>query len=508
MAGLTKQDIKYYLSTHESSGVPYLGGARDEEDEVSDNFLHSLFDKVSKEHAESGITKFRCIYVYNSNKTEWLKNPIVIIPANTESPNDDAAVGWGSSKIGPNLDGDSVEQELLDQHTPPDGVHFFNGNIRKYGAVLGADIGPEMGKALWFRVKVDNNAGPFRYNKFTIRLLADNLKVDDPDIDTNPTGSPIPPIITFPIFGEFGDLKWIKELLDKIFKRNPNFYVTLGNNTPSGNGSSWLSLFDRVMPRLTMAFGAQDIITPSLANQYINKIAPAKFVPNIINRYYSKDVGNIHNLYMDTSGYSKYDASSKQYEFVVNDLRRAFTNQKIDWIIVHTHKAMYASNTSTATRYLYGDLRDLYHPIFTEYGVTAVFQGSMRNYQRSKVLQYNEGSPTNPVAFDYDYVENEPPQPGDRTYTITSGKGFPDGQIYFMCGTAGAGHDVIDSPASYTLKYNHIDYGYLWPIVDNTNPDVKKLEIRFYNRFEQLKDYMTILKPKPVEEEEDAGTDE
>ena len=478
-------------STHSSSGIINLGGARHATEEMSDNILHAIYDKVSNEHAKSGITKFRCMYIYNSNKTEWLKNPIAVVISNTKSSNDDAAVGWGTAKIGDNLSGETVEQTILDQHTYPENVSFFGGNTRSSGAILGADIAPESGKALWLRIIVDNDATPTGYNGFTIRLLADNLKVDDQDI-APPTGIPTPPKITFPIFGEFEINEWIKKLLDSIFKRNPNFYITLGNNTSSSNGSSWLSLFDKVMPRVMMGFGAQDIKTPSLMNQYINRISPLKFTPLITKRYYSKDVGNVHTLMMDTSGASAYTNPSPQYTFVEADLRKAFLDQKIDWIIVETNKAMYASQTSTATRFLYPDLRDTYHELFTQYGVVAVMQGTFRNYQRSKVLAYNAGTPTAPTTFDYDYTE------GNRTYTITTGKGFPDGQIYFEVGTGGAGHDIISSPASYTEKYDHLDFGYIWTSVDNTSEDGnRKIEFRFYNLQQKLIDYVTILKPAP-----------
>ena len=509
MPALTKSNIRYRLSTHTAGGIPYLGGEMHPTDEVSDNFLHAIYDKVSDEHAESGITKFRCIYIYNSNATEWLKNPIAIVIQNTKSPNDEAAIGWGTAKIGPAIDhAASTEQEALDQHTPPDGVHFFSGNTRATGAILGADIAPKSAKALWLRIVVDHDATPTPYNSFVIRILADNLKVDDPDI-TPPTGTPLPPTVTFPVFGETEINEWIKSLLDKLFKRNPNFYLTVGNNTSTGDGSSWLSLFNTVMPRLMMSFGSNDILSSSLRNQYINALSPLKFTPYITRGYYSKDVGNVHVCVMDTSGNVSYTNPSPQYTFVADDLRRAFLNPKIDWIFVETNKAMYASNTSTATRYLYPDLRDTYHELFTQYGVIAVVQGTFRNYQRSKVLAYNEANPASPTTFDYDYVENDPAEAGDKTYTITTGKGFPDGSIYYTVGSGGAGHDVISEAASYTLKYDHINYGYLWVTVDNTDADGdKKLDIRFYSRLEKLIDHVTIIKPAIEVELEGAEPDE
>jgi hypothetical protein len=443
------------------------------------------------------------MYIYNSNPTEWIKNPIAVVISNTKSSNDDAAVGWGSAKIGPNIDDEaSEEQEILDQHTYPENVHFYNGNTRASGAILGADIAPLSGKALWLRIIVDHDASPVPYNGFTIRILCDNLKVDDPDI-TPPTGVPVPPTITWPSFGEFEINEWIKKLLDSIFRRNPNFYLTLGNNTSTGNGASWLSLFDRVMPRVMMGFGHQDVLSNSLINQYINRISPLGFTPLITRRYYSKDVGNVHVLMMDTSGATPYTNPSPQYTFVESDLRTAFLNPKIDWIIVETNKPMYASQTSTATRYLYGDLRDTYHPLFTQYGVVAVKQAGFRNYQRSKVLSYNEGSPTTPTTFDYDYTDE------NRTYIITESKGFPDGQIYFVVGSAGAGHDIITSPASYTLKYDHINFGYLWTTVDNSasNGDLK-IEFRYYSMDQKLIDHVKVIRQRIVVALEDAEDDE
>lgn len=427
----------------------------------------------------TGITKFRCGYIYNSNPKEYIKNPILFIVADTSSPNDAVEVGWGTSKIGNNLAGQPaafIEQTIADQHTFPVNVSFFKGSNRNEGAILNADIAPLTGKAFWIKYNSQFNAQEYAYNNFRLRLVADNLLQDVPD----PTGIVVPPVIDIPVIGEGSSDIDFQKILKLIFSMFPDFIVTTGNNNVNGDANHFMSSIKNYVGRLLLSFGQKDVSNPTTRNRYINDIARFKFLPQIVKRYYSKEYGNVHILVMDTSGDVPYTNPSPQYSFIVDDLHTAFTNPAIDWIIVVSHRAMYASQTTSASRFLYADLRDTYHQLFVDNGVLLFLQGTFRFYEMSKVLQYNPTTPSNPVTFDYGYTESDPDPANNFKYTFSGKKSFPDGLVCVCTGVGGAGHDVITSPASYARFSNWIDFGFFRIRVNNVGID-KQLITRFYS---------------------------
>ena len=164
---------------------------------------------------------------------------------------------------------------------------------------------------------------------------------------------------------------------------------------------------------------------------------------------------------MDTaSGPDAYSTSSPQYPFVVNDLNSASADPSIDWIFVCMNRAMYATQTSSSTKYVLKSLRDIYHPIFEKFGVHCVFNGYFRNYQRHHCLQFNSANSDNPNII----LSGQIPE-----YLIEIGKStFDDGTghtgcIFINAGMGGAGHDNITTPAnSYTHTFNSADFGYMF----------------------------------------------
>lgn len=474
---LQSTDIHIYYSTHAASGASYLGGARTLA-ELSNDFLHNFFDWTDPTQMASGITKFRCGYIYNSNLHEYIKNPILFVVSDTTSPNDTVSIGWGTSKIGNNTVGqpaEFIEQTIADQHTFPQNVSFFGGTNRNEGAILNADIPPLTGKAFWIKYNSNLNAQEFAMNNFRIRLVADNLLQDVP----NPTGLPIPPVIEFPVIGEgSSDIDWM-EIIKTIFGRWPDFILTTGNANSNGNADFFLSSIKNYVTRTLITFGNIDVANPVTKNAYKNAIAKWKFAPNIVKNYYSKDFGNVHLLMMDTSGQEPYVAGSDQYNFIIEDLKKAFTAKDIDWIIVSSHRAMYSSQTTSESVPTYADLRDTYHKPFTDYGVIMFLQGSFKFFEMSKVLKYNDAVPANPITFDYGFVEHNPLEPGDRTYTFSGKKSFQDGFVCVNTATGGHKHHVITSPAGFSRFSNFINFGFFTIGVDNRGLN-KRLITRYY----------------------------
>src|SRR6476661_5094297 len=234
MANLTSRDIKLYYSSWSDSltGVQFLGGYRTDQ-ELSDNRLHNLFNKTTKDEEVSGIVKFRCVYVYNNNDTFYLKNPIVYVVSDTTSSNDSVSVGWGAAKIGPGdalaVDG-SIEQQIFNENTFPVNVSFYGGNNRNEGAILDTDIPPKTGKPLWVMYVSKFGAQDVPFNKFSIRIVTDNLRGTAASVSTTAV-----PKIRFAVIGECSSSSDFTKIANYIIPRNPDFIVTVGDNNTSNN---------------------------------------------------------------------------------------------------------------------------------------------------------------------------------------------------------------------------------------------------------------------------------
>lgn len=470
MANLSSRNIKLYLSSWVDSvtGVQFLGGYRTTQ-ELSDNRLHNLFNKTTKDEETSGIVKFRCVYVYNDNDTFYIKNPIVYVVSDTTSSNDSVAVGWGVAKIGPGdvtaVDG-SIEQQIFNENTFPANVTFYGGNNRNEGAVLDTDIPPKMGKPLWIMYVSKFGAQDTAYNKFSIRIVTDNLRGTTSTITTQGI-----PKIKFAVIGECSSTSEFTKIANYIIPRNPDFIVTVGDNNTSNNPQFFLNTMNSYLNRMLLTFGWMDVTDSTVINAYKTAIGAFTFAPDVRNQYYSKTFGNIHILVTDTSGKIAWNVGSNQYSFIENDLKNAYANPNIDWIIVTTNSPAYGSLSNTAANGLSFDVRDLLHPLFVKYGVSFVLQGSFNWYERTQVLGYNITDPTNPTTFAYD---------GPFEYTIQGRKSFADGCIFMTVGTGGTMHDVFTAIASYVYYFDSVDYGYVWFEVDNTSPTKKTINAKFY----------------------------
>lgn len=467
---LGKYDVKIYYSTHEAGNALYLGGPRSTQ-ELSDNYLHNFFQKTTEEEQTSGITKYRCGYIVNTNPIVYVKNPILYFIQNTSSPNDSVAIGWGFADIGTGFpDGQfdvSVEPSIASENDEPLLIDFSDGNSPSSGAILGQDIPPGKGKPFWIQYVSNFNAQAFPRNTFVLQLHADNLPHN---ATINTTGMTLAQI-AFPIMAEGSSNTAFTTMANSMISLKPDFIATAGNNNVASNPSIFINAFSTYMPKMLLTFGDRDVKDQTVINAYVNKLTEFNFATNMANRYYSKDFGNVHICVMDTSGATPYINPSDQYTFVSNDLRNAFTNPAIDWIIVITNRAMYGSQTTSAIRFLYTDLRDTYHQLFTDCGVIAVIQGTYHFYERSKVLGYNPDTPSSPQTFAYN---------GPSNYTVQGKKGFLDGSIFLTIGTGGVPYDTISLLAPYTQRNDQNDTGYLYVKVNNASSD-RNITFRYYS---------------------------
>lgn len=120
---------------------------------------------------------------------------------------------------------------------------------------------------------------------------------------------------------------------------------------------------------------------------------------NLTEPYYSFDYQNVHFLALATGKGTiiPYNQTSKQYEFVRQDLSKARKNNETHWIVVYSYRPFYSSPTNHP---VLDSLHNMYRPLFDKYGIDLVIQGHNRNYQRTYPLTYNSIDPSNPIIVD------------------------------------------------------------------------------------------------------------
>jgi hypothetical protein len=204
-----------------------------------------------------------------------------------------------------------------------------------------------------------------------------------------------------------------------------------------------------------IAIGNHDDHYDGLADSYLKHYGLSK-------QFYSFDSKNVHVLTMATE--EEFEAGSEQYNFVVNDLRKAANNPDTKWIMVTMHHPFYSSPNECNLSDCQGDeeLSKTYHPLFDKYGVDLVLQAHVRNYQRSFPLDFNQESPSKPIV----------------TSTNKGEYKNPDGIIFAIVGTGGGElkHD-LDGQSSFVAYQQDTKFGLLDMHFSENNLDAKFVAI-------------------------------
>lgn len=231
----------------------------------------------------------------------------------------------------------------------------------------------------------------------------------------------------FAAVGDFGCNTDAKETLRNIFNLRPEVLLALGDLSYERDSKCW---FDMTLEKYTIvkiAFGYHDIFDGGgdLLHSYLTHF-------NLAKQFYSFDYRNIHFLSMATE--LNYSAGSDQYQFVVNDLKRASNNSKITWIVVYSFRPFYSSPSTHPGP---AALRDTYHPLFDKYGVDLVLQAHVHNYQRTFPIVFNSLHRSNPI------IEN------DNTSNYT---GVQKGPLFITIGTAGQEFHGLYAQAPFVVR--------------------------------------------------------
>ena len=157
---VTNTQIKFF----ESSSGKSLGGSITSTDIVSAS-LGNLFDNVSGAEAKAGSTKYRCLYVKNTNTTDTLYDAKVYIETNTPASGSHVEIGLGTSAVA------GTEQSVANEVTAPNTVTFSNpvvGNPLEIG-----DLSPNQHKAVWVKREITADAVGYSDDNVVIKVIGD-----------------------------------------------------------------------------------------------------------------------------------------------------------------------------------------------------------------------------------------------------------------------------------------------------------------------------------------------
>jgi hypothetical protein len=142
------------------------------------------------------------------------------------------------------------------------------------------------------------------------------------------------------------------------------------------------------------------------------------------NRYYSFTYDNAYFLAIDSEQIGNFDAKSSQAKWIEEELRKASENSNIDWIFCYLHRPVFSQYEGAGSAFRYftekGNHYEWLCPLFDKYGVDAVFQGHVHDYQAYNWSLTPEVPFYNPTL--HPWVENADPLTDHSTlYFVTGG---------------------------------------------------------------------------------------
>ena len=246
--------------------------------------------------------------------------------------------------------------------------------------------------------------------------------------------------------GDWGCNSNTDKTINSINTQSPELILGLGDYSYESSADCWLDallpIYDPNNPNannMQISIGNHENSASEDFNTYLNAFSLTRQFGQV----YSFNFNNVHFLSMATE--ILYSSGSSQNVFVKNDLAAAAANPNIDWIIVYFHKPMYSSPSSCSSCSGESSLRDIYHPIFDQYGVDIVLEGHTHDYQRSFPIKFNSNSKSNPIITDT-----------NRNNYID-----PAGQIHAIVGTGGVNFHSLNSQKSFIAFQQSNRFGHL-----------------------------------------------
>jgi hypothetical protein len=244
---------------------------------------------------------------------------------------------------------------------------------------------------------------------------------------------------------------------------SPDLILGLGDYSYESSADCWLDTIKPIYDpqknptanNMQISIGNHEDSSSEDLSAYINAFKLTKQFGQV----YSFNLHNVHFLSMATE--ISYSSSSTQNAFVKQDLAAASQNPDIDWIIVYFHKPMYTSPNSCSSCSGESSLRDIYHPLFDQYGVDLVLEGHAHDYQRSYPIKFNANSKSNPIITD-------PNNKNNYIFSSNPINGKIHGQIHSVIGTGGINFHSLKTPLkSFFVSGQSKEFGFLNIAIQN-----------------------------------------
>ena len=241
------------------------------------------------------------------------------------------------------------------------------------------------------------------------------------------------------IGGDWGCEEDTEKTVENIQNKNPELVIAAGDLSYEESANCWFEIIQPLKSKMKIAMGDHEYSDTSggekgIIDQYLKPL-------NLQKTYYSFDINNVHVTIIDP--YIDYEPGSPQYHFIENDLKTASIKPHIDWTFVVESIPIY---TSPAQHPADSTIRDIYHPLFDEYGVDLVFSSDNHNYQRTFPLNYNgEDNSDDPIIANIDSTR----------YNIDSGV------IYLIIGTGGRSLYELEGQSPFVANQYDEQFGFL-----------------------------------------------
>jgi hypothetical protein len=250
--------------------------------------------------------------------------------------------------------------------------------------------------------------------------------------------------------GDWGCSDNTEKTVQNVKNLNPQLLLALGDFSYDKTSTCWLNIMKPLESITKISIGNHEVESDSLLNSYLNHFGLTK-------QYYSYDINNVHVLTMATE--EEFEPNSDQYNYVVNDLRKAANNPDIKWIIVNMHNPFYSSPNGCKDSDCEGDkeYRESFHPLFDKYGVDLVLQGHVHNYQRSFPLKFNQESSSKPLVTSISKTDYE----------------NLNGAIYAIVGTGGVNLHGLSDKVPFMAYQQDSKFGILYMHFSDNKLDAK-----------------------------------
>ena len=449
MVKFKETDLVFYKSGVTGNN---LGGAVYTTDGQISETVHGIFNTVSKTERTLGKTKYRCIYMKNTSAITC-RNPKAFIPQNTPSNGTELAVAFDPNGVG-NGTSSGVADIIADESDSTNvlgSLVFTTGKEVSAGVALGTDIPKDKMVAVWLRLIVNYNTEKADIDGTEVSFQASNESDVEETVET-PTDT------NTGVIGETDVNEWFQKLLERLRLRSLDWLVCTGNITSpnTSDPKPWFNMLGALLrDRTALSFGTNEL-NPQMKNAITSVLGNT--LPAISAGYYFKKRYNLYEIFMDVT--KPFENPSPQYDFIKAKLQEAKNDSRVDFIVVYCNKAFYATLAANdATQTIDGRFRATYHKLFEDNGVHVVISGQFHNYQRQKVLSWNEAAPDSPGEY----------TTGQPNFVIPAGqKGFGSGIgcLFIINGLGGKRpiHTFATEKSYTAYKYspaNEYNIGYM-----------------------------------------------